>query len=153
MKRTLICLVSVLVFFAGTVFAQVADPCHVYDPADMENVVVLDYHPDYGYVGKYDMPMEPGGFDPANVDLEALFPGEKVISYEVREDVFTGTALVQHRALDGTVFFAWHRYENERVAWVEVIVERQVGHVTVHIKIGRLNIWICSNGAWAVWWD
>jgi hypothetical protein len=153
MKRTLICLMSVLVLLTGVLFAHTTADCEVYGTDDMANVVRLDYHPDYGYVGKNDMPMSPTGFDPTNVDVQAMFPGETIVDYSIHEEVFTGVALVQHMAPDGTVFHAWHRYENERVARIEVTVERVKDDVVVHIRIGRLHIWACSNGVVSIWYE
>jgi hypothetical protein len=75
--------------------------------------------------------------------LPKLFEGKKVVSYDVKEELFTGIALAEHKDNNGKIFYVSHLYENERVAHIIANVEEPGGGIVCR---HRYIVIICGNG-------
>jgi len=82
----------------------------------------LDYHPDFGKIGRDVLPVHPEGWNEAYV--AELFPRSKIVKVEsITRAEFSGTTLAGHRAENGSIFYVWHRYTRETGVFVTVQVE------------------------------
>ena len=73
----------------------------------------LDYHPSYGYVGIDDMAVHPGGWQEAY--LPELFPGDTILSYQLKTVYISGRVLMRHKDALDNEFFVWHEVQDEPV--------------------------------------
>lgn len=142
MKVTFKIMLVMALCLLGSMFSGLyATDVDLNNPQDVQQNIKLDYHPDYGVVTKYDMPVDSSGWD--NSKLTTLFEGKDVVNYEVKEELFSGIALAEHKDSKGNIFYVWHEYKNEKVAHITADIRSTDGQIyRWHIII----IIICSNG-------
>ncbi len=94
---------------------------HINYVARLLTTIKFDYHPEYGVVKKEALPCYEKGWDKSNI--ADYFPEGNVLDGAFKQTTFTGIALAAHKAKDGSIFYVWHKYNEEPMVVMAADVE------------------------------